>query len=121
MNIMRLGILCALVGWMATDVQAQTGTYGSPDPIPLGQRVPCTQGGPRDAYLPAPVAQTAYAAPADGPGPNLSPAAPVPGGMPQPPSESAAVSGMLSEPAPMAVGRPVPWGGGRLQCAARVP
>ena len=46
MNSMRMGCF-ALVGWMAADAKAQLGTYGSPDPIPLGQYAP------RDSYLPA--------------------------------------------------------------------
>ncbi len=90
MNAMRIGLFCALVGWMAADAQAQLGTYGSPDPIPLGQVAP------RDAYMPVVATRTSYVTPADGAGPNLAPY----GSIPQPPSESAAVQQMLNAPTP---------------------
>jgi hypothetical protein len=78
---------------MAADARAQLGTYGAPDPIPLGQYAP------RDAYAPAVVSSTAYVAAVDGQGPASIPAPP--GNIPQPPSESSAVAKMLSEPSPM--------------------
>ena len=90
MNTMRMGLFCALVGWMAADAQAQWGTYGSPDPIPLGQYAP------RDSYVPAVASRTSYVTAADD-----SDLAPAPGPaarIPPPPSESSAVASMLSEP-----------------------
>ncbi len=93
MNAMRMGLLCALIGWMATDAQAQLGTYGSPDPIPLGQNAS------GDAYVAATANRTSYAAASDGSGPTLTPA---PANIPQPPSESSAVAGMLNQPGTMA-------------------
>ncbi len=110
MNAMRVILFCALVGWMAADAQAQLGTYGSPDPIPLGQYA---SGG---SYVPAAVSRTSYVAAADGSGPTLNPA-PY-GGIPQPPSESSAVSAMLNQPGPV-IGAPsvgnVPPSGGCMQ------
>jgi len=88
MNAMRLGLFCALVGWMAADAQAQLGTYGSPDPIPLGQIAQ------RDSFVPAVASRTSYVSAADGSGATLTTS----GNMPQPPSESSTVAGMLSEP-----------------------
>ena len=91
MNTIRMGLFCALVGWMTADAQAQWGTYGSPDPIPLGQCAPQNSS-------PLPVAnRTSYVTAADASGPTLS-AAPSPSNMPQPPTESSAVAGMLSQP-----------------------
>ena len=90
MNSMRMGLFCALVGWMAADVQAQLGTYGSPDPIPLGQYAP------QPSYVPAVATRGAYATAVDNSGPKLTPA-PY-GNIPQPPSESSSVSAMLNEP-----------------------
>jgi hypothetical protein len=92
MNAMRMGLFCAMVGWMAADAQAQLGTYGAPDPIPL------SQFGSQGTYNPAMANRTPYATAADGQGPSIS--AP-PGVIPQPPAESAAVTSMLSEPGPM--------------------
>ena len=69
---------------------AQWGTYGAPDPIPLGQAAPW------DSYPPAMASRTSYVTAADGSGPTLiaDPSA----GIPPPPSESAAVSTMLNQP-----------------------
>lgn len=89
MKTMRMALFCALVGWMAADAQAQWGTYGSPDLIPMGQYAQ------RDSYMPAAVSRTSYVTPADGSSP-----APIPGpagAIPQAPSESSAVSTMLNE------------------------
>ncbi|MEI8375241.1 MAG: BBP7 family outer membrane beta-barrel protein [Planctomycetota bacterium] len=90
MNAMRMGLFCALIGWMVADAQAQLGTYGSPDPIPLGQY---TQ---QPSYVPAVASRGSYATTVDNSGPKLPPA-PY-GNIPQPPSESSAVSTMLNEP-----------------------
>lgn len=112
MNTMRMALFCALVGWMAADAQAQLGTYGSPDPIPMGQY------GPQYSSMPVVVNRTSYVAATDSAGPTLSP--PPYGNIPQPPgpygnvpqqlpaasggavpsSESSAVSSMLCEPNP---------------------
>jgi len=127
MNIMRMGLFCALTAWMAADAQAQLGTYGSPEPIPLQTYAA------RDSYPPPPAGSTAYVAAADGTGTILPPApngripeppvpgsppqAPVPGYAPQPPvaapgaipqlpSESSAISSMLNEPGPTIVPGP---------------
>jgi len=90
MNTMRMAFFCALVGWMAADAQAQLGTYGSPDPIPLGQYAQ------RDSYAPAVASRTSYVTAADPTGPTLTPA-PY-NNIPEPPSQSAAVSQMLNQP-----------------------
>ena len=90
MNTMRMGLFCALVGWMAANAQAQMGTYGSPDPISLGQYAP------QSSYVPAVASRASYATAVDGAGPKLTPASYA--NIPQPPSESSAVSTMLSEP-----------------------
>jgi len=88
---------------MAADAHAQSGTYGSPDPIPLG---PYAAG---NSCAPAPLTPAAYVAAADGSGTILppnpigkipQPPTPAPGYLPQPSSESSAVSSMLSEPGP---------------------
>ncbi len=94
MNTMRLGLFCALVGWLAADAQAQLGTYGSPDSIPLGQYAP------RDPYVPAAISRTSYVPAVDGSGPTLIPAPATTSNIPQPPTESSAVSSMLNEPGP---------------------
>src|SRR5208282_1561656 len=92
MNRLRIGLLCALIGWMAADAQAQMGTYGSPDLIPMGQYAP------QNPYAPAVANRGPYVNVADGSGPTLAPVpAPAPG-IPLPPSESSAVSSMLHEP-----------------------
>jgi hypothetical protein len=84
MNTMRMGMLCALVGWMAADAQAQMGTYGAPDPIALGQYAP------RDFSMPSAISRTSYATPVNGPGPALN------GTIPPPP----AAPGYLPQPSP---------------------
>ena len=122
MKWMRIGMLCGLVGCMSALAQAQWGTYGSPDPIPLGQYAP------QNAYQPAVINRTAYVNAVDPTGPTLS-ATPGPANLPLPPApegnvqpaDSAAVAGMLNEPSP-AVG-PVPGcgmmpPGGYMQNAA---
>ena len=93
MNTMRMGIFCALVGWMAADARAQSGIYGSPDPIPLGRPAP------QYSYMSSTANRTPYVAAADSSGPTLIPA-PY-SNIPQPPSESSAVSSMLGQPSPM--------------------
>jgi len=94
MNTMRMGLFCALVGWTAADAKAQLGTYGSPDPIPLGQYAS------RDSYVPPPISRTSYVTSADGSSPAMDPN-PVPSGtIPPLPAESSAISSMLSEPGP---------------------
>ena len=138
MNTMRMGLLCALVGWMAADAQAQWGTYGSPDPIPLGQAAP------RDSYAPAAISRASYVAAADGSGPVIppppsaalpqppmsapggvpqlptptpgnvpQPSMPGPGMVPQPATESNAVMSILNEPGPAF--NPAPGCGARPQ------
>ncbi len=112
MNTSRMALFCALVGWMAADAQAQLGTYGSPDLIPLGQYTP--------QYYPAQamVNRASNTIVADRSGPTLAPPSanipqppgaygsvgqqlPGPSVIPAPPpSESSAVSSMLSEPNP---------------------
>jgi hypothetical protein len=58
MNTMRMGLFCVLAGCLAADAQAQMGTYGSPDPIPLGQYAPAPQAGQyAPQYAPAPAGQ----------------------------------------------------------------
>ena len=37
MNALRMGVCCALIGWMAADAHAQLGTYGAPDSISWNQ------------------------------------------------------------------------------------
>ncbi|MGA2256344.1 MAG: BBP7 family outer membrane beta-barrel protein [Thermoguttaceae bacterium] len=91
MNMMRMGLFCALAGWMAADARAQMGTYGSPDPIPLGQYAP------RGSYALATIGRTSSVAAADV-SPTLPPAPS--GQIPPVPSESSAISSMLSEPGP---------------------
>ncbi len=98
MNTMRMGLLCALVGWMAADAQAQWGTYGSPDPIPLGQAAP------RDSYAPAAISRASYVAAADGSGPVIPP--PPSAALPQPPMSAPGGVPQLPTPTPGNVPQP---------------
>ena len=91
MNAMRIGLFCAWVGWMAADVQAQLGTYGSPDPIPLGQYAP------RDSYMPVVATRASYVTAGRRRGPE--PAPPY-GSIPQPPSGKRGGPTMLNAPSP---------------------
>ena len=99
MKWMRIGLLCALVGCMSAVAQAQWGTYGSPDPIPLGQYAP------QNAYQPAVINRTAYVNTVDPAGPTLS-AAPASGNLPLPPSpgggapQNAAGNNYIPQPSP---------------------
>src|SRR5437868_12537158 len=68
MKTMRFGVFCALVGWIAADAQAQMGTYGSPDPIALGQY------GSQSSCVPMLASRTSYVPTADGSGSYAAPA-----------------------------------------------
>jgi hypothetical protein len=50
MSAMRMGCFCALAGCLTAVAEAQVGTYGAPDPIPLGQPY-------APQYAPAPTGQ----------------------------------------------------------------